>query len=51
MKKAKKGRPATGSAMKDLSPRKEQNVKGGTSVSNVLKTRYDTAKDSVANVR
>jgi hypothetical protein len=49
MKKAKKGRPATGSAMKNLSPRKEQNVKGG--VSNVLKLRYDTAKNSITNVR
>jgi hypothetical protein len=51
MKKAKEGRPAMGSAMKNLSPRKEQNVKGGTSVSNVLKLRHDTAKNSIANVR
>ena len=51
MKKAKKGRPATGSGMKDLSPRNEQNTRGGTSVSNVLKTRHDTAKNAISNVR
>jgi hypothetical protein len=49
--KAKKGRPATGSAMKDVSPAREQNLIGGTSVSNVLKLRYDTAKDSISHVR
>jgi hypothetical protein len=48
MKKAKKGRPVTGSAMKNLSPRKEQNVKGGTSVSTV---RHDSAKNAISNVR
>lgn len=51
MKKARKGRPAAKSAMKDLSPRKEQNNKGGTSVSNVLKLRHDTVKNSINNVR
>ena len=37
----------------DLEPEPDdaEQVKGGTSVSNVLKTRHDTAKNSISNVR
>lgn len=37
--------------MKDLPATKTRTVSGGSSVSNVLKTRHDTAKNSISNIR
>jgi hypothetical protein len=54
MKKQKKQRAsAPRKEIKDLEPREEQaaDVTGGTTVSNVLKTRHDTAKNTISNVR
>ena len=48
MKKSdRKGKSTSKRATKDLSPREGRSVKGG--VSNVLKTRHDTAKNSIGN--
>jgi hypothetical protein len=51
-KQATKAKRAT----KDLEPQKAMDVKGGdgttpTTVSNIMKTRHDTAKNSISNVR
>jgi hypothetical protein len=49
--------PTTKRATKDLPAAKTRTVSGGrenlvfTSVSNVLKTRHDTAKNSIGNIR
>jgi hypothetical protein len=54
MKKRKKQRATPPrKEMKDLEPREEDaaDVKGGTTVSNVLKTRHDTAKNTISNLR
>lgn len=40
--------PSTGQQLGDDDLAK---VSGGTSVSNVLKTRHDTAKNSISNIR
>ena len=49
-------RRTTTRASRDLTARKTRTVSGGetlvfSSVSNVLKTRHDTAKNSISNVR
>jgi hypothetical protein len=36
---------------KDLPAIKGGTISGGSSVSNVLKTRHDTAKNSISNIR
>jgi hypothetical protein len=55
MKKKVAKRTAARSS-KDLTARKTRTVSGGeaqvsTSVSNVLKTRHDTVKNSIGNIR
>ena len=48
MKKSdRKGKSAPKRTSKDLPPREGRSVKGG--VSNVLKARHDTAKNSIGN--
>jgi hypothetical protein len=51
MKKSdRKGKSTAKRATKDLPPRASRAVKAGfSSVSNVLKTRHDTAKNSIGN--
>jgi hypothetical protein len=51
-KPAKRGATRTTSrTTRDLPATKTRTVSGGSSVSNVLKTRHDTAKNSIANIR
>jgi len=51
----KKKKPAkqgdTKRATKDLAVARGRTVSGGSSVSNVLKTRHDTVKNSIDNIR
>jgi hypothetical protein len=51
MKKSdRKGKATPRRATRDLPPREGRSVKAGfSSVSNVLKTRHDTAKNSIGN--
>ena len=57
MKKKPAKRGTTKRATKDLPAARAATVKGGTeslvftSVPNVLKTRHDTAKNSISNIR